>query len=253
VINFARDRVEMLRARVAGSLSFIQEARTSDIAEDRTFQRLYDRCRSHTMTSISRMYATYQATCHVVRNRIPGDIVECGVWQGGSSMMIALTLLEQGDTHRTLHLYDTYAGMTPPTHRDVSIENRSARTLLELGSQANPFLARATLDVVQANMAATGYPLDRVAFIQGPVEETLPDRAPAAVALLRLDTDWYESTYHELVHLYPRLTLLGPLLVDDYGYWRGAREAVDQYFAENGITMLLTRTDWSGRLGIKTG
>ena len=80
----------------------------------------------------------------------------------------------------------------------------------------------------------TGYPPERIHFVRGPVEETLPAGAPDEIALLRLDTDWYESTRHELEHLYPRLAAGGVLLVDDYGHWEGARKAVDEYFADHG-------------------
>src|SRR4051794_12371837 len=112
--------LDLLRARVVGRFPAIQEAKTSDIDQDRAFKRLYERCRPYTMTTVSRMYALYQATRYVVLNRIPGDLVECGVWQGGSSMLMALTLLELGESHRALYLYDTFEGMTPPTEHDVS-------------------------------------------------------------------------------------------------------------------------------------
>jgi O-methyltransferase len=83
------------------------------------------------------------------------------------------------------------------------------------------------------------------------VERTLPDRAPAEIALLRLDTDWYESTRHELVHLYPRLSAGGVLIVDDYGHWAGAKRAVDEYLGEQAEPLLLHRIDYTGRIAIK--
>jgi hypothetical protein len=89
-------------------------------------------------------------------------------------------------------------------------------------------------------------------FIKGKVEETIPEQAPAQIALLRLDTDWYESTYHELVHLYPRLSPGGILIIDDYGHWAGARKAVDEYFAEHRLNLFLHRIDYTGRICIKT-
>ena len=79
-------------------------------------------------------------------------------------------------------------------------------------------------------MASTGYPPDRVRYVKGPVERTIPDRLPGGpIALLRLDTDWYESTRHELLHLFPLLSPGGVLIIDDYGHWSGARKAVDEY------------------------
>ena len=83
------------------------------------------------------------------------------------------------------------------------------------------------------------------------VEDTIPNQAPKEIALLRLDTDWYESTLHELEHLYPRLVSGGVLIIDDYGHWRGAREAVDEYIDKHKLKLFLTRIDYTGRLCVK--
>ena len=83
------------------------------------------------------------------------------------------------------------------------------------------------------------------------MEETIPGRAPERIALLRLDTDWYESTRHELEHLWERLEPGGVLIIDDYGHWAGAREAVDEFFAKRSDAPLLTRVDYTGRIGVK--
>ena len=87
--------------------------------------------------------------------------------------------------------------------------------------------------------------------MRGPVEQTIPATVPGQLALLRLDTDWYESTRHELEHLYPALETGGVLIVDDYGHWDGAARAVDEYFARQGSPLLLTRTDYTGRMAVK--
>ena len=110
----------------------------------------------------------------------------------------------------------------------------------------------ATLDDVQHNMRATGYPQERVHYVQGKVKDTLLKQRPRSVACLRLDTDWYESTRHELEHLFPRLASGGVLILDDYGFWAGQKKAVDEYFAAHGITLLLKRIDANARLAIKT-
>jgi hypothetical protein len=104
---------------------------------------------------------------------------------------------------------------------------------------------------VRAAVLSVGYPEEKVHFVQGPVEETLPEHAPAEIALLRLDTDWYASTKHELVHLYPRLAPGGVLIIDDYAYWRGARQAVDEYVNENELPLLLVRIDHGARVAVK--
>jgi len=113
--------------------------------------------------------------------------------------------------------------------------------------------AMAPLDRVRRNVLATGYPAERVHFIQGKVEDTLPANAPDRIALLRLDTDWYESTHHELTHLYPRLSPGGVLIIDDYGHWQGSRLAVDEFFAARAYTPLLGRMDYTGRMMVKPG
>ena len=100
-------------------------------------------------------------------------------------------------------------------------------------------------------MASTGYPEERLVFVEGEVQKTLPETAPEHLALLRLDTDWYQSTLHELVYLYPRLAPRGVLILDDYGSFEGARRAVDEYLAEKRIGIFLNRVDATGRLAIK--
>ena len=83
------------------------------------------------------------------------------------------------------------------------------------------------------------------------MEETIPTHIPHAISLLRLDTDWYESTKHELTHLFPLLSPGGVIIIDDYGHWQGAKKAVDEYFEENKIKILLNRIDYTGRIGVK--
>ncbi|MHC1753256.1 TylF/MycF/NovP-related O-methyltransferase [Humidesulfovibrio sp.] len=206
-----------------------------------------------TMTSSERVVGLVRAVEYLVTNAIPGDIVECGVWKGGSSMAAALALQAFGDTSRELLLFDTFQGMTTPTESDVDLNGAAARPAYEaaLTPDGQCGWCSAMLDEVRANMASTGYPAKRVRFVPGPVEGTIPAHAPGAIALLRLDTDWYESTRHELNHLYPRLARHGVLIIDDYGHWKGARKAVDDYFQGLSPRPLLTRMDYTGRLAVK--
>jgi hypothetical protein len=208
--------------------------------------------RPWTMTGPDKMYALIQAVRYVTRHRIPGDVVECGVWRGGSMQAVARTLIAAGETTRDLHLFDTYEGMPPPTDRDLRrSDERSAEELLATESpEDSKVWAVATLDDVQDGFSRLPYPSERVHFVKGKVEDTIPEHAPEQIAILRLDTDWYESTRHELEHLYPRLSPGGVLLLDDYGYWEGAREAVDEFLEESGERLLLMRMA-SGRLAVK--
>lgn len=227
-----------------------EKARIRDMEPQ--FIEIWNRCRPFTMTSVERGYALYKALEYVVRNEIEGDVVECGVWRGGSSMLCAYTLLELGDTARTIYLYDTFAGMSEPTVRDVTIGEQSAveRWTRAQKDSYNEW-CYAGLDEVKANLDGTGYPAARLRFIQGKVEETIPSVIAPSIAILRLDTDWYESTLHELMHLYPRLSPRGVLIVDDYGHWKGAREAVDRYIADQQLSLLLNRVDYTGRVALK--
>jgi len=237
----------MLRRAPRSALELVlprlTEAAPDFTAADRA---LMARVRPYTMTSIERVTGLCNAVRYVVRSKIDGAIAECGVWKGGSMMSVALTLLELGEL-RDLYLFDTFEGMTPPTEEDVTYAGVTAAELL--ASPTGRMRLDAAMDQVRDAVASTGYPMDRVHFVPGRVEDTVPDRAPDRLALLRLDTDFYASTIHELAHLYPRLTTGGVLIIDDYGAWKGARQAVDEYFRDTAI--LLNRLDWTGRLMVK--
>lgn len=215
-------------------------------------QRILRTVSAYTMTSATRIAATIHAVQYVAKYKIPGDIVECGVWRGGSMMAAALALMEQGDLSRNLVLFDTFEGMSPPTEKDRSITGKSASQMLAEARPNSGVWCYASLEDVQHNMASTGYPTDKIHYVQGRVEQTLPHANLSAIACLRLDTDWYESTLAELIHLYPLLSTNGVLLLDDYGYWRGAKEAVDEYFSRhNTAPVYLHTVDFAGRIVIK--
>ena len=219
------------------------------------FEEMYQRTRPYTLTNMLRMYALYKAVEYVVSSPIPGDIVECGVWKGGSSMMAASTLLKNGDSARRLWLYDTYTGMTEPAENDIRATDGTPAVSLwqEYQQKDGSQWMSMPLEEARVNMLSTGYPEKNISFVEGRVEDTIPNSIPGRIALLRLDTDWYESTYHELNHLFPRLSPHGVLIIDDYGWWKGAKQATDQYFEENNIQILLNRIDSSGRMGLKMG
>jgi O-methyltransferase len=207
----------------------------------------------YTMTSVHRLVALCDAVQYVVRNQVPGDIVECGVWKGGSMMAIARTLMQANDQSRHLYLFDTFEGMTPPGDKDISAQGQSASELLSIEDKGDSqsVWCVATLDEVRSVIGSVGYESSKVHFVKGRVEETLPEMAPERISLLRLDTDWYESTRHEMEQLFPRLSKGGVLIMDDYGHWQGARQAIDEYIKEYKIKILLHRIDETGRCAIK--
>ncbi len=213
---------------------------------------IVERVRPYTMTSPARVAALCDAVSYIVRHDIPGDIVECGVWKGGSSMAAALRLLQLNRADRALYLFDTFEGMTAPGEHDLSASSGfSAATMIKHAPKSSHLRARAVIDEVEANMFSTGYAEALTHLVKGKVEETVPAQAPQRIAILRLDTDWYESTRHELIELYPRLVSGGILIIDDYGDWQGARRAVDEYFADPARRIFLNRIDRTGRIGVK--
>lgn len=206
---------------------------------------LFARVRPYTQTSRERVATLGDAVEYVIRANVAGDLVECGVWRGGSSMAVALTLRRLGADDRRLWLYDTFGEMPAPGEydRDYSGHDVKGQEVSMLGDSG------LSLPEVQAAMRSTGYPEHRITYVAGRVEDTIPAKRPEQIALLRLDTDWYDSTRHELVHLYPRLAIGGVLIIDDYGHFAGARQAVDEYFA--GRPVLLVRVDYTCRVAVK--
>jgi hypothetical protein len=219
------------------------------------FIEIFKKCRGFTMTSIERMYALYLSTKYVVNHNISGDIVECGVWRGGSMMLCALTLLNMDNREKKIFLYDTFEGMPKPTDKDIRAKDKKkayellTHTDIEIRKS---FACISSEDEVKKNLYSIKYPKENLEFIKGKVEDTIPRVIPEKISILRLDTDWFSSTYHELCYLFPKLSTDGVIIIDDYGYWKGARDATDKYFKENNIKILLNRIDQTGRIGIKT-
>lgn len=215
-------------------------------------ERILNQVTPYTMTNTARILAMMDAVRSVCQNQIPGAIVECGVWRGGSMMAAAAMLLAEGDTNRLLYLFDTFTGMTDPTEADQRVDGVPAHKIHQRVIRQKGAWCQASLPDVQKNLASTGYPMDRIRFIPGKVENTIPLPELSEIALLRLDTDWYTSTAHELKHLFPLLAEGGILIIDDYGYWTGAKRAVDEFLVEQQqYWNFLHRIDYTGRLLIK--
>lgn len=216
--------------------------------------KICEAVKHYTMTSPERINSLIDAVRYVMTRKVGGAFVECGVWKGGSSMAIALTLRDMGDENRDIYLYDTFSGMCAPTDVDISIWGEVAHQKFsknKISDDASDY-CMSPLEEVKANLFSTGYDEEKIHFIKGKVEETIPKSIPKEIALLRLDTDWYESTKHELIQLFPLINTNGVLIIDDYGHWEGARKAVDEYISDNNIQILLNRIDYTGRIAIKT-
>jgi hypothetical protein len=221
-------------------------------------RRIVDEASQLSMTGPARLLALIDAVRYCANRELAGAFVECGVWRGGSVLAIIRTLQDLGVADRDVYLYDTFEGMTEPTEADVSVMDPPA---LKIWGHARSGKRVAWPEVfapelvneeaVRSLISGTGYPSEHVRFVKGPVEQTIPGSAPEEISLLRLDTDWYESTRHELTHLFPRLLPGGVLIIDDYGHWRGAQKAVDEYFSEIHSPLLLNRIDYTGRIAVK--
>jgi hypothetical protein len=250
-----RERQLQQRRETNYQLLMIHQNRLAEFKDlDPEFPGLYERCRLFTMTSIERLHALYQSVEYICASGLEGDFAECGVWQGGSCMLMALALMRHRSTGRQLWMFDTFAGHPEPD-AELDIDLWGNRAIDEWRRhQAEETAGKwgvASLPAVRDNLASTGYPEDRLRFIKGMVEDTIPKNVPDSLAILRLDTDWYESTKVALVHFYPRLVSGGVMIVDDYGHYRGQRQAVDEYLRELGESPLLHRVDYSCRVMVK--
>ncbi len=214
---------------------------------------IWDKVHPFTMTGPIRIYSLIESVRYLIKNDIPGDFLECGVFKGGSMMAVALTLLSMGVKDRKLWLFDTFAGMPMPEEVDVNFRGKPAieRFAKHRIDDESSTWVNVPLEEVQKAMESTRYPAENINYIKGMVEDTIPDQAPESLALLRLDTDWYRSTKHELDHLYPCLSSKGIAIIDDYAYFKGAKKAVDEYFAEQQMHPMLHRIDYAARLIVK--
>jgi O-methyltransferase len=208
------------------------------------------------VASTEAMLALLRAVEHVVHHRIPGALVECGVYTGGNIELMIRALQHFGISDRHIYAYDTFAGMPRPEAIDDRGQGDTLKTTWEAhrtgaDGDAGSKWMRASLESVRRRIARLGYPADLLHFVPGLVEQTIPAVIPDQIAILRLDTDFYSSTKHELEHLYPRLSGGGALIIDDYGAMPGCRIATDEYAAEHATAWFLHRVDAHVRLTIK--
>ena len=203
------------------------------------FSRLYRQVRRHTMCSNARLRGLYRAARYVVQHRIPGDFVECGCALGGSAALIKLTLRQLGES-RALWLFDTFEGLPAPTAQDSDFEFANLYTGSCVG----------TVDEVRHLFEELRIE-DGVHFVKGLFQEELPKTQVSEIALLHIDGDWYESVKTCLENLYDRVVPGGFIQFDDYGYWKGARRAIDEFLGSRKIQTTLVRLDYSGRQLVK--
>jgi hypothetical protein len=228
--------------RLVVSHAFRAMMQVYDLVSPSEFSQHYRQIRKLTMCSNARLRGLHSAVKSVVARNIPGDIVECGTARGGSVALMGLTLKQLGEDGRTLWGFDTFEGLPPPTADDPDYEIAHLHTGTCLGA----------LEEVSASFASLGI-LDRAKLVKGLFQETLPTAPIEEIAVLHIDGDWYESVKTCLEQLYDKVADGGVIQIDDYGFWQGARKAVDEFFARRSITAELKRLDYSGRQFIKPG
>ena len=203
----------------------------------------------YSMASWERLYANLNSIKYLVNAQIKGCVVECGVWRGGSMLTMLKTLKNCSELKRDIYLYDTYTGMSKPSKEDGNFAHKKFKEL-QTGEE-NSNWCYADLNDVKTTMNLCGYPKEKIHFVKGKIEDTLPNTIPDKIALLRLDMDWHDPTLHALTYLYPKVEPGGVIILDDYGHWEGCKLAVDRFLEENNINILLNRIDYTGRIGIK--
>jgi O-methyltransferase len=217
-------------------------------------QAIYGASRLNLCGSPEAIVTLVRAVDHVIERGIPGALVECGVYMGGNIEVMIRGLQRHGVSDRDVYLYDTFAGMPKPTDKDDCALGgvdlwETFRTEAD-GDRGSNWM-KAGVELVRQRLSTLSYPEERLRFVKGMVEDTIPAVVPDRIAILRLDTDFYSSTKHELQHLYPRLSPGGILIIDDYGAFPGSRMATDEYAAEHGINWFLHRVDAHVRLVMK--
>jgi O-methyltransferase len=200
-------------------------------------QLIVDMYKKYSMTSDLRRTALLKSFHYINNNKIQGDFVECGVWKGGNIMALK-HLNNIYKTKKKIYAYDTFLGMSEPTEIDVKIKDGTiAKEKYANKKNEDNFSEwdKCTLENVVKNFTKNNLDMENIKLIKGKVEDTLLNNKnlPEKISLLRLDTDFYESTKIELEILYPLLSKGGVLIIDDYGSWKGAKKAVDEYFQKN--------------------
>ena len=213
-----------------------------DLLEE-DFWQVVDRVRPYTMLTIEALYELYQAVRYVSANHIDGDLVECGTFMGGAVFAAAEWSQPAGRLPRRFFLYDTFGGFPEGTPPETDFG----------GSVVKMYPHPDFLAVARELVARSSWPQERFVFVKGDVTDTLTETRPDRIALLRLDTDAYASTRVELEQLYPLLSPGGVMMIDDYGHFRGARRATDEFLARLGSAPLMHRISYSVRSGIKPG
>jgi O-methyltransferase len=193
----------------------------------------------HTLVGTQRVRNLYGLAQRIEEEKIPGDVVECGVYNGGTAAVLARTA-SHSQMGRTVWLFDSFQGMPQTTERD--------------GVQAKEYVGKVlgSPEQVQELLRKVGADLNRVKIIQGFFEDSFPKVQIPQIALFNIDADWYESVKLCLEKFYDSVVQDGFIAIDDYGHWPGCRQAVDEFFKSRGLAYELQEVDYTARWFQKT-
>ena len=213
----------------------IQKRLNKSVLKD-SFIKRYNNCKKLSSKKIEFFLALESILLFIFKNNIDGDVVECGVFKGANAKFICNFLKENNFEHKNIYLYDTFDGMPVASTEDININSKKNYNeylqSINKNSSQNNFYRYENINNVKENILSTNYDKEKVFFIKGMVEDTIPKTTPNEISLLILDTDYYRSTKHELINLYPLVVSGGIIIIDDYGTWAGVKKAVDEFFID---------------------
>ena len=196
---------------------------------------------AETMIGLRRLDSLQDCVTDVIRRDVPGDLIECGAWRGGACIFMRAVLKAYGDTGRKIWAADSFEGIPKP---DPTIDPQDAR--LWAGGEL-----AVSVEEAKQNFATYGLLDEQVRFLKGFFIDTLPGAPIESLSVLRVDCDLYESVMQSLEYLYPKVSVGGYVIIDDYGALPPAKRAVEDYRRSNGITEEIVRIDWTGVYWIK--
>lgn len=234
--------LELIKRALTGALYADPPDRSAPGFAAHFVEHHFGRRLGHTAIPRGRLDDLHAAIDEVLDRGVPGDFVEAGVWRGGATILMRAVLKARGVGDRVVWAADSFEGLPAPDPRRFPREARAHQSALMQGALEN---LAVPLEEVRENFARYGLLDEQVRFLVGWFADTLPGAPIERIAVLRLDGDFYESTWDALTHLYDRVSPGGVIIVDDYGEdeWTYCRQAVDRFREVRGIDAPLAAVD----------
>ena len=219
--------------------------------------KIIETAKLFTMTSYQKLNCLLRSIQHVNNKNLEGDFVECGVWKGGNLILFKNMMTKLNITNKSIYAFDTFEGMSKPTDIDVDIRFNKQKAYDVMKNSVKDYNIHNIhsyypIEKVRENLINNCNEIENIKLIKGDVLKTLliSENIPDKISILRLDTDWYESTKIELEILFPKLVKDGILIIDDYGDYLGCKKAVDDYFKDKKFNIF--KVDSGARMLIKS-